>query len=58
MALPQHRRACEGRCDMATKQRGHGEGGIRQRPDGTWEARLSLPGGKRKSLYAKTRREV
>lgn len=33
-------------------RRGHHEGTIRQRPDGTWEARLSLPGGKRKSLYA------
>jgi integrase len=41
-----------------TTRRGHHEGTIRQRPDGTWEARLSLPGGKRKSLYAKTRREV
>jgi integrase len=39
-------------------KRGHNEGSIRQRPDGTWEARLSLPGGKRKSLYGKTRREV
>lgn len=39
-------------------RRGHHEGTIRQRPDGTWEARLSLPTGRRKSLYAKTRREV
>jgi integrase len=39
-------------------RRGHHEGTIRQRPDGTWEARLSLPNGRRKSLYAKTRREV
>lgn len=37
---------------------GHHEGTIRQRPDGTWEARLGLPSGKRKSLYAKTRHEV
>ncbi len=41
-----------------TTRRGHHEGTIRQRPDGTWEARLSLPDGRRKSLYAKTRREV
>src|SRR5215204_4939230 len=39
-------------------KRGNHEGNIRQRPDGTWEARVSLPGGKRKSLYGKTRREV
>ena len=52
---------------MATKQRGHGEGGIRQRPDGTWEARISdgmKPDkqGKlvraRRSVYGKTRAEV
>lgn len=41
-----------------TTRRGHHEGTIRQRPDGTWEARLSLPNGRRKSLYAKTRRAV
>lgn len=39
-------------------RRGHNEGSIRRRPDGTWEVRLSLSSGKRKSLYAKTRREV
>lgn len=52
---------------MATKQRGHGEGGIRQRPDGTWEARVSdgmraNKQGKlvraRRSIYGKTRAEV
>ncbi|CAA9379473.1 MAG: hypothetical protein AVDCRST_MAG93-9070, partial [uncultured Chloroflexia bacterium] len=43
---------------MSTKRRGHNEGTIRQRTDGAWEARLSLPGGKRKSFYGKTRREV
>ncbi len=52
---------------MATKQRGHGEGGVRQRPDGTWEARISdgmKPNtqGKlvraRRSVYGKTRAEV
>jgi len=52
---------------VATKQRGHGEGGIRQRPDGTWEARISdgmkpNKDGKliraRRSVYGKTRAEV
>ncbi len=43
---------------MSTKRRGHNEGSVRQRTDGTSEARLSLPGGKRKSLYGKTRRKV
>jgi integrase len=40
------------------KRRGHNEGSIRQRPDGKWEARISLPNGKRKSFYGKTRRDV
>jgi hypothetical protein len=43
---------------MATKRRGHGEGSIKQRADGLWEARVSLPNGKRKSLYGKTRKEA
>ncbi|HEV2123235.1 MAG TPA: tyrosine-type recombinase/integrase [Chloroflexota bacterium] len=43
---------------MSTKRRGHGEGTIRHRPDGLWEARLSLPNGKRKSVYGKTRKDV
>ena len=41
-----------------TKRRGHNEGSIKQRADGLWEARVSLPGGKRKSYYGKTRREA
>jgi Phage integrase, N-terminal SAM-like domain len=41
-----------------TKRLGHGEGSIRQRADGTWEARVSLPTGKRPSFYGKTRKEV
>lgn len=41
---------------MTTKRRGHNEGSIRQRADGTWEARVSLPGGRRKSCYGKTRK--
>src|SRR5215203_227790 len=40
------------------KKRGHGEGLIRHRSDGRWEARITLPSGKPKSLYGKTRREV
>src|SRR5215216_6566652 len=43
---------------MATKRRGHGEGTIKQRTDGLWEARVSLEGGKRRSYYGKTRKEV
>ena len=40
------------------KTRGNNEGSIRQRPDGVWEARISLAGGKRKSVYGSTRAEV
>ena len=50
---------------MANKKRGaSGGGSIRQRADGTWEARITLgtnPGtGKplRKSIYGKTQKEV
>jgi integrase len=47
---------------MGGKRRGSGEGGVHQRPDGRWEARLDLRyvEGKRrrKSIYGKTRREV
>jgi integrase len=37
-------------------RRGAGEGTIRQRPDGLWEARWRTPDGRRHSLYAKTRK--
>lgn len=45
------------------RARGNGEGSIRKRPDGTWEARFTVglgPDGqlKRKSLYGRTRAEV
>src|SRR5215218_4044762 len=40
------------------RNRGHGAGTIKQRADGRWEAQLSLPGGKPKSVYGRTRREV
>lgn len=42
---------------MAGK-RGNNEGSVTHRPDGLWEARITLDGGKRKSFYAKTRQEV
>src|SRR5215208_874896 len=41
-----------------TTRRGNGEGTIRQRADGRWEAQVSLPGGKRKSVYGKTKKEA
>ena len=45
------------------RRRGHGEGGIRRRPDGRWEASIDLgygPDGKRhrKFVYARTRAAV
>ncbi|MBA3825692.1 MAG: site-specific integrase [Ktedonobacterales bacterium] len=40
------------------KRRGNQEGTITQRKDGRWEARMSLPDGKRKSYYGDTRDEV
>ncbi|MGH9075485.1 MAG: site-specific integrase [Acidimicrobiales bacterium] len=47
---------------MTGKRRGHGEGGIRRRPDGRWEATIDLgwERGKRrrKFLYGRTRVEV
>jgi integrase len=39
-------------------RRGHNEGNIRKRPDGRWEARVSLPDSRRKSIYGKTRADV
>jgi integrase len=45
---------------MATKEKRsrHGEGAIFQRQDGQWVARVTLPDGKRKTYYVKTRKEV
>lgn len=40
------------------RRRGNGEGSIRQRADGRYEARVSLPDGRRKSFFGKTRGEV
>ncbi len=42
---------------MSTK-RGNNEGSITKRPDGLWEARITLDDGKRKSFYGKTRQEA
>jgi len=41
-----------------SKRRGHGEGSVRRRPDGRWEARIRLPDGSRASAYGKTRAEA
>src|SRR5579883_697624 len=43
---------------MTRGRRGNGEGTIVQRKNGTYEAKISIEGGKRKSIYGKTRREV
>jgi integrase len=39
-------------------RRGNNEGTVRLRNDDLWEARISLPGGGRKSVYGKSRAEV
>ncbi len=39
-------------------KRGNGEGNIRLHHDGRWEARLTMPDGRRKSIMGKTRKEV
>lgn len=39
-------------------KRANGEGLIRQRADGRWEARVTLPDGKRHSIYGKTQEAV
>lgn len=38
-------------------RRGKGEGSIRKRADGRWEGVVTLPSGKRRSVYGKTRKE-
>lgn len=40
------------------RRRGNNDGSIGHRPDGRWEARLSLSNGQRKSFYGATRRAV
>ena len=39
-------------------KRGNGEGAIRQRTSGLWEARYFGPDGQRRSVYAKTTRSA
>src|SRR5579859_2437290 len=39
-------------------KRNDGEGSVRERPNGLFEARLRLPDGTRRSFYGKTRKEV
>jgi integrase len=39
-------------------KRAHGEGTISKRVDGRWEARITLPDGRRKCFYAKTQAEA
>lgn len=41
-----------------SNKRGNNAGSIIKRSDGRWEARMSLPDGKRKSYYAKTQAEA
>jgi integrase len=43
---------------MTRGRRGSGEGTISQRKNGTFEAKITIEGGKRKSIYGKTRKEV
>lgn len=38
--------------------RSHGEGTITQRKDGRWQAQISIGGGKRRTYYGKTKKEV
>jgi len=39
-------------------KRGRGYGAVYWRPDGRWEGQIRIPGGGRRSFYARTRREV
>lgn len=39
-------------------RRAKGEGSVRQRADGRWEGRITLPDGRRRSVYAPTQRAV
>lgn len=43
---------------MPKRKRGAGEGTIFRRQNGRWVAEMTLPGGKRRTMYAKTRREA
>jgi hypothetical protein len=39
-------------------KRARGEGSIRKRPDGLWEARITLDSGKRQSFYGHAQNSV
>jgi integrase len=39
-------------------KRGRGFGAVYWRPDGRWEGQIRIPGGGRRSFYARTRRDV
>jgi hypothetical protein len=41
-----------------SRRRGNREGAVGQRTDGTWQAIISLDGGKRRWLYGRTRKDV
>ncbi len=47
---------------MASKRRGHGDGGVRKRPDGRWEGTVDVAtygtARRRKYVYGRTRAEV
>ena len=43
---------------MSTRHRGNREGSIFLRKDGRWAAALTIGGGRRKTFYGRTRREV
>jgi integrase len=47
-----------GKLVNTNQHRGHHEGHFRLRKDGRWEWQFTLPNGKSKSVYAKTRPEV
>jgi hypothetical protein len=47
-----------GRLVNTNQHRGHHEGHFRLRKDGRWECQFTLPNGKVKSVYGKTRPEV
>lgn len=39
-------------------KRSRGYGAVYRRPDGRWEGQIRIPGGGRRSFYARTRRDV
>jgi hypothetical protein len=39
-------------------KRGRGFGAVYWRPDGRWQGQIRIPGGGRRSFYARTRRDV